>query len=74
MDKKGNVVRNKTWLVVKEYYQQEGIDYEETFSPIARLESIRMFLVYAAHKIFDIFQMVVKCAFLNGELEETVYV
>ncbi|KAI3494512.1 hypothetical protein L1887_40761 [Cichorium endivia] len=74
LDTKGNVVRNKARLVVKGYCQQEGIDYEETFAPVARLESVRIFLAYAAHKNFDVFQMDVKCAFLNGDLEETVFV
>ncbi|KAI3737799.1 hypothetical protein L2E82_27811 [Cichorium intybus] len=74
LDTEGNVVRNKARLVVKGYCQQEGIDYEETFAPIARLESVRIFLAYAAHKNFDVYQMDVKCAFLNGDLEETVFV
>ena len=74
LDKEGNVVRNKARLVVKSYCQQEGIDYEETFAPVARLEAVHIFLAYATHKNFDVFQMDVKCAFLNGELEETVYV
>ncbi|KAL4590759.1 hypothetical protein LXL04_003702 [Taraxacum kok-saghyz] len=74
VDKEGNVVRNKARLVVKRYYQQEGIDYEETFAPVARLEAVRIFLAYAASKKFQVYQMDVKCAFLNGELEETVYV
>ncbi|KAI3505818.1 hypothetical protein L1887_28103 [Cichorium endivia] len=74
LDTEGNVVRNKARLVVKGYCQQEGIDYEETFAPVARLESVRIFLAYAAHKNFDVFQMDVKCAFLNGDLEETVFV
>ena len=74
MDKEGNVIRNKERLVVKGYCQEEGIDYEETFTPVARLESIRIFMAYAAHKNFEGYQMDVKCAFLNGELEETVYV
>ncbi|KAI3791236.1 hypothetical protein L2E82_04934 [Cichorium intybus] len=74
LDKEGNVIRNKARLVVKGYCQEEGIDYEETFAPVARLESVRIFLAYAAHKCFDVYQMDVKCAFLNGELEETVYV
>ena len=68
LDKEGNVIRNKARLLVKEYCQEEGIDYEETFAPVARLESVRIFLAYAAHKNFDVFQMDVKCAFLNGEL------
>ncbi|KAI3503844.1 hypothetical protein L1887_32298 [Cichorium endivia] len=74
LDTEGNVVRNKARLVVKGYCQQEGIDYEETFALVARLESVRIFLAYAAHKNFDVFQMDVKCAFLNGDLEETVFV
>ena len=74
MDKKGNVIRNKARLVVKGYCQEEGIDYEETFAPVARLESVQIFLAYAALKNFEDFQMDVKCAFLNGELEEIVYV
>ncbi|KAI3515898.1 hypothetical protein L1887_14803 [Cichorium endivia] len=74
LDKEGNVIRNKARLVVKGYCQEEGIDYEETFAPVARLESVRIFLAYAAHKGFDVYQMDVKCAFLNGELEETVFV
>ena len=61
-------------MVVKGYCQEEGIDYEETFAHVARLESVRIFLSYAAHKNFEVFQMDVKCSFLNGELEETVYV
>ena len=52
----------------------EGIEYKETFAPIARLESVCTLLAYASHKNFEVFQMDVKCAFLNGELEETVYV
>ena len=53
MDKEGNVVHNKARLVVKGYCQEEGIDYEETFTPVARLESVRIFLAYVAHKNFE---------------------
>nr|KAJ0213192.1 hypothetical protein LSAT_V11C400185240 [Lactuca sativa] len=74
MDKEGNVIHNKARLVVKGYCQEEGIDYEETIALVARLESVRIFVAYAAHKNFEVYQMDVKCAFLNGELEETVYV
>ncbi|GKA60128.1 retrovirus-related pol polyprotein from transposon TNT 1-94 [Tanacetum coccineum] len=68
------VVRNKTRLVAKGYKQEEGIDFEESFAPVARLEAVRMFIAYAAHKNITIFQMDVKTAFLNGPLKEEVYV
>ncbi|XP_071727438.1 uncharacterized protein [Rutidosis leptorrhynchoides] len=68
------IIRNKACLVAKGYRQQEGIDYDETFAPVARLEAIRLFLSYAAHKRFTVYQMDVKTAFLNGILQEEVYV
>ncbi|GKD18162.1 copia protein [Tanacetum coccineum] len=68
------MVRNKTRLVAKGYRQEEGIDVEESFAPIARLEVVRMFIAYATHKNIAIFQMDVKMAFLNGLLKEEVYV
>ncbi|GJT88743.1 retrovirus-related pol polyprotein from transposon TNT 1-94 [Tanacetum coccineum] len=61
-------------LVSKGYGQEEGIDFEESFAPIARLEAVRIFVAYAAHKNFPIYQMVVKMAFLNGPLKEEVFV
>ncbi|KAI3770328.1 hypothetical protein L6452_01456 [Arctium lappa] len=73
-DEDGTVIRNKARLVSKGYRQEEGIDYDETYAPVARLEAIRMFLAYAAHKNFTVFQMDVKTAFLNGILKEEVYV
>ncbi|KAJ9538317.1 hypothetical protein OSB04_031050 [Centaurea solstitialis] len=73
-DEDGIVTRNKARLVAKGYKQQAGIDYDETFAPVARLEAIRIFLAYAAHKNFTIYQMDVKTVFLNGELKEEVYV
>ena len=60
--------------MVKGYRQQEGIDYDETFAPVARLEAVRFFLAYAASKDFKVYQMDVKSAFLNGKIEEEVYV
>jgi hypothetical protein len=60
--------------VAQGYSQKEGIDYGETFAPVARLESIRMLLAYAAHHDFILHQMDVKSAFLNGPLKELVYV
>lgn len=70
----GVVVRNKDRLVAQGYNQKEGIDYEETFAPVARLEAIRILLAFAIAKGFKLFQMDVKSAFLNGFLEEEVYV
>ena len=67
-------MRNKERLVAKGYSQEEGIDYDETYAPVARLDSIRMFLAFVAHSNFKVYQMDVKSAFLNGELEEEVYV
>nr|GEZ89597.1 hypothetical protein [Tanacetum cinerariifolium] len=73
-DESSLVIRNKARLIAVGYSQQEGIDYDETFAPVARIETIRLFLVYAAHKDFTVFQMDVKTAFLNGILKEEVYV
>lgn len=73
-DEHGVIVRNKARLVAQGYNQEEGIDYEETFAPVARLESIRMLLAFASHKEFILYQMDVKSAFLNGYIVEEVYV
>ena len=71
---KGEVERYKARLVVKDYSQQQGIDYDEVFTPIARLETTRLLIALAAQNKWSIFQMDVKSAFLNGYLEEEVYV
>nr|GEU70069.1 retrovirus-related Pol polyprotein from transposon TNT 1-94 [Tanacetum cinerariifolium] len=73
-DESSLVIRNNARLVAVGYSQQEGIDYDETFAPVARIEAIRLFLAYDAHKDFIVFQMDVKTAFLNGILKEEVYV
>nr|GEW70392.1 retrovirus-related Pol polyprotein from transposon TNT 1-94 [Tanacetum cinerariifolium] len=73
-DESSLVIRNKARLVAVGYSQQEGIDYDETFAPVARIEAIHLFLAYAAHKDFTVFQMDVKTTFLNGILKEEVYV
>ncbi|GJX22686.1 putative ribonuclease H-like domain-containing protein [Tanacetum coccineum] len=73
-DEENTVIRNKTRLVVRGYRQEEGIDFEESFAPVARMEAIRIFLAYASHKSFIVFQMDVKTAFLHGTLKEDVYV
>jgi hypothetical protein len=67
-------MKNKDILVCKGYAQVDGIEFEETFSPIARLEAIRMFLEFACFRNFKIYQMDVKSPFLNGTLEEEVYI
>ena len=74
LDGDGIITRNKARLVAKGYSQEEGIDYDETYAPVARLEAIRIFLAFAAHSNFKVYQMDVKSSFLNGELEEEVYV
>nr|GFA05694.1 ribonuclease H-like domain-containing protein [Tanacetum cinerariifolium] len=68
------VIRNKSRLVVREYRQEEGIDFEESFALVARMEDIRIVLAYVAHKLFTVFQMDVKTIFLHGTLKEDVYV
>eukprot|EP00253_Pinus_taeda_P030846 PITA_30846 len=74
LNENGEVVRNKARLVCKGYAQQEGIDFELNFAPVARLEAIRMFLALSSFQKFKVFQMYVKSAFLNGDLEEEVYI
>jgi hypothetical protein len=66
-------VRNKARLVAQGFCQKEGIGYDETFAPVARLEAIRILLAFAASKGFNLFQMDYKSAFLNGYIEEKVY-
>nr|GEX27842.1 hypothetical protein [Tanacetum cinerariifolium] len=73
-DKENTVIQNKTRLVVRGYRQEKGIDFEEPFVPVAKMEAIRIFLAYAAHKSFIVFQIDVKTAFLHGTLKENVYV
>ncbi|GKE66256.1 retrovirus-related pol polyprotein from transposon TNT 1-94 [Tanacetum coccineum] len=73
-DKENTVIRNKTRLVMRRYRQEEVIDFEESFDLVARMESIRIFLAYVAHKSFTMFQMDVKTTFLHGTLKEDVYV
>ncbi|GKD84561.1 retrovirus-related pol polyprotein from transposon TNT 1-94 [Tanacetum coccineum] len=73
-DAENTVIRNKSRLVAKGYKHEEGIDFEEPFAPFARLEAVRMFVAYVAHKNFIIFQMDVKTTFLNRPLKEEVYV
>ncbi|GKB30021.1 retrovirus-related pol polyprotein from transposon TNT 1-94, partial [Tanacetum coccineum] len=73
-DEDQTVIHNKARLVAKGYAQEEGIDFEESFDPVARLEAVWIFVTYVAHKSFLIYQMDVKTAFLNGPLKEVVYV
>ncbi|GJT49808.1 retrovirus-related pol polyprotein from transposon TNT 1-94 [Tanacetum coccineum] len=73
-DAENTVIRNKSRLFSKGYGQEEGIDFEESFAPVARLEAVRIFVAYAAHKNFPIYKIDVKTAFLNGLLKEKVFV
>ncbi|GJS01725.1 putative ribonuclease H-like domain-containing protein [Tanacetum coccineum] len=73
-DERGIVIRNKAKLVAQRYTQEEGIDYDEIFAPVARIEAIRLFLAYASFKDFMVDQIDVKSAFLYGKNEEEVYV
>nr|GFA38736.1 retrotransposon protein, putative, unclassified [Tanacetum cinerariifolium] len=73
-DEEQIVIPNKVRLVAKGYAQEEGIDFEESFAPVARLKAVRIFIAYVAHKSFPIYQMDIKTKFLNGPLKEEVYV
>ncbi|GKF04655.1 copia protein, partial [Tanacetum coccineum] len=73
-DEREIAIRNKARLVAQGYTQEEGIDYDKFFAPVARIEAIRLFLAYASIKDFVVFQMDVKSAFLYGKIEEEVYV
>ena len=74
LDENGVITRNKSRLVVQGYNQEEGIDYDETFAPVARMEAIRILIAFAAFMGFKLYQMDVKSAFLNGDLKEVVFV
>ena len=74
IDDEGNMIRNKARLVAQGYSQMEGVDYDETFAPVARMESIRILLALACHLQFKLYQMDLKTAFLNRLLKEDVYV
>nr|GEU85828.1 hypothetical protein [Tanacetum cinerariifolium] len=73
-DEENTVIQNKSRLVAKGYAQKEGVDFEESFALVARLEAVRLFIAYATHKSFTIYQMDVKTAFPYGPLKEEVYV
>ncbi|GKB53494.1 retrovirus-related pol polyprotein from transposon TNT 1-94 [Tanacetum coccineum] len=74
LDELGGILKNKARLVARGYRQEEGIDFEESFAPVARLEAIRIFLAFSAYMNMVVYQMDVKTAFLNGNLREEVYV
>nr|GFB98509.1 retrovirus-related Pol polyprotein from transposon TNT 1-94 [Tanacetum cinerariifolium] len=74
LDEYGDVLKNKARLVAKGYHQEEGIEFEESFAPVARIEAIRIFIANVASRNMTVYQMDVKPAFLNGELKEEVYV
>ena len=72
-DSKGNVERYKTRLVAKGFTHKEGIDYKETFSPVSSKDSFRIIMALVAHFNLELHQMDVKTTFLNGEIDETIY-
>nr|GEZ23963.1 hypothetical protein [Tanacetum cinerariifolium] len=74
LDELGGILKNKAHLVARGYHQKEGINFEESFAPVARLEAIRIFLAYVTHKNMVVYQMDVKTAFLNVNLREEVYI
>nr|GEY40162.1 retrovirus-related Pol polyprotein from transposon TNT 1-94 [Tanacetum cinerariifolium]GEZ00638.1 retrovirus-related Pol polyprotein from transposon TNT 1-94 [Tanacetum cinerariifolium] len=74
LDELGGILKNKAQLVARSYRQEEGIDFEESFDSVARLEAVRIFLAFVAHMNMVVYQMDVKTAFLNGNLREEVYV
>ena len=73
-DENGVVTRNKARLVAQGFTQVEGLDFEKIYAPVARLEVVRILLAYATHHNFKLYQMDVKSAFLNGPIQELVYV
>ena len=73
-DERGAVVKHKACLVVKGYVQREGIHFKEVFAPVARLETVRLLLAIAVHRTWEVHHMDAKSAFLNGDLQEEVYV
>ena len=73
-DPAGNIVKHKARLVAKGYVQRQGVDFDEVFAPVARMETVRLLLALAAHSGWQVHHMDVKSAFLNGELVEEVYV
>ena len=73
-DEHGTVIRNKSRLVAQDYTQVKGIDFDETFASVARLESIRILLAIASHLNFKLYQIDVKSTFLSGMLQEEVYI
>jgi hypothetical protein len=73
-DTEGNIVRHKARLVAKDYAQHQGVDFDEVFAPVARIETVRVLLALAAQGGWGGHHMDVKCVFLNGDLTETVFV
>ena len=73
-DEDGEIIQNKSWLVAQGYTEVEGVDFDESFAPMARLEYIRILMSIACNMNFKLYQMDVKCAFLNGYLNEEVFV
>lgn len=73
-DAAGNIIKHKARLVAKRYAQEHGIDYDEVYAPVTRLEMVRLLLALAAKRSWQVHHLDVKTAFLNGDIEEDVYV
>src|SRR5207253_4889378 len=73
-DARSAIIRHKARLVAKGYVQRQGVDFDEVFAPVAQLESVRLLLAIAAHRGWTVHHIDVKSAFLNGEIQEEVYV
>lgn len=73
-DEHGAVIWHKAWLIVKGYTQRQGIDYDEVFAPVARMEAVRLLLALATHEGWEVHHMDVKTAFLNNDLQEEAFV
>nr|GFC49925.1 retrovirus-related Pol polyprotein from transposon TNT 1-94 [Tanacetum cinerariifolium] len=71
-DDENTVIHNKSRLIAKGYAQKEGVDFEESFAPVAQLEAVRLFIAYDLHKSFTVYQVDVKTTFIYGPLKEEV--
>ncbi|GJT33345.1 putative ribonuclease H-like domain-containing protein [Tanacetum coccineum] len=74
LDELGGILKNKAWLMARGYRQEEGIDFDDSFTPVAKLEAIKIFLAFAAHMNMVVYQMDVKAVFMNGSVDPTLFI